>query len=138
MSEGGSDETYIPAKSAVKKLVPATNPVRPVRSTRKDYREVEVVLSDSEEIQGEGSVGDTQLVDRKVKAESLVGEIDPSYLDSEQSWSPQTLVTQSKRFTKELTRLSSTKSELEMARDQEQSNITALMQMMIEMRTQDN
>ena len=59
MSEGGSDETYIPAKIAVKKLVPATNPFRPVRSTRKDYREVEVVLSDSEEIQGEGSVGDT-------------------------------------------------------------------------------
>ena len=77
------------------------------------------------------------MVDRKVKAESLVGEIDPLYLDSEPSWSPQTLVTQSKIFTKELTRLSSTKSELEMERDQEQSNITALMQMMIEMRTQD-
>ena len=64
-----------------------------------------------------------------MKLESLVGEPDPLYFDSDPSRSPQTLV---HLLSKHLARLSSTNSELKMAREQEQSSITAIMQMILE------
>ena len=51
---------YIPVKHAIKKPIPARTTSRPVRSSRKDYKEVEVIsdASDQEEVQGVVDLGE--------------------------------------------------------------------------------
>ena len=52
MSQGGSDCSYQPRKSAVSKDIKPKKSSRPVRVTRVDYKEVEILFSDSEEQEG--------------------------------------------------------------------------------------
>ena len=135
MSQGGSDCSYQPRKSAVSKDIKPKKSSRPVRGTRVDYKEVEILSSDSEE--QESVVREQWLSDTVFKAEADEGELDQLQCDTEPTWTPQTIAFRTKQLTRQITKFASSSSEIHMAREQEHLNVMVIMQIMLEMRTED-
>ena len=135
MSQGGSDCSYQPRKSAVSKDIKPKKSSRPVRGTRVDYKEVKILSSDSEE--QEIVVREQWLSDTDFKAEADEGELDQLQSDTEPTWTPRTITFRTKQLTRQITKFASSSSEIHMAREQKHLNVTAIMQIMLEMRMED-
>ena len=75
--------------------------------------------------------------DTEFKAETDEGELDQLQSDTEPTWTPPTIVFRTKQLTRQITKFASSISEIHMAREQEHLNVTAIMHMMLKMRTED-
>ena len=106
---------------------------RSQRAARVDYTEGET----SSETETEGTVNreGVQREDCKLELDSndTVSELD----GSEKLWTPQTFATRTTQLSQQVTKLAKLNTDHDMARETEQTNLTAVMQMMMEVREAD-
>ena len=137
MSERGSeDETYKPTKNDVRKTIKQKSD-RPARSTRKNYLNVDIV-SDPEEQEGLVSVDRMHRSERLSSPALLVKSENPQAQSvlSYHCWTPRTLGEKIEQLGSLIYELAVHTTGARIAKKQE-SNITALMQMMVEMKAED-
>ena len=133
MSREGGDCSYKPQKGAVRteRLTRRTN--RSQKAARVDYTEDEF----SSDTETEGTVREYGLENQEVKTE-LDSSENLSELDgSEKLWTPQTFAHKMTHLSQQVTRLAKFNTDQDMARETEQTHMTAIMQIMMEMRAEE-
>ena len=132
MSREGDDCSYKPQKGAVRteRLTRRTNRQR---AARVDYTE-DKISSDTET---EGTIREYGLENQEVKTELDSSETLSELDGSEMLWTPQTFAHKTTQLSQQVTRLAKFNTDQDMARETEQTNMTAIMQIMMEMRAED-
>ena len=137
MSERESDdETYKPITNAVRKTIQQKSS-RPVRSTSINYLKVDIV-SDPEEQEGVVSVDRIHRSERLSSPALLVKSENPEAQSvlSDHCWTPRTFGEKIEQIGSLISEFAVHTTGARMAKEQE-SNITALMQLMVEMKAED-